>query len=394
MSVSSPHFDPELYHIIHDVPVVDTFELVDSGWIDEAVPRMQALEKAGNVCPLILGHLDLSKKGREDDKTPQVGLVRNWKKAEVEFVGPVVLADYWFRKDKLADVKEHCGDLIRWSADIWLKHKEIDPVSLLGPTTPARRLGTIQLTRDGESPVTLSRFQGLTMPEPEKDTKSLGMESILKEVEGLKAAISEILSKLQAPAEGAKDGAGAPEAAPAGDEPEEMNDEELEKLIAELEQGKGKGQAPEAKAEKPVQAFASAGPTNMIQNSKDQETELRIAKLETENARLQLSRDLDNLEKDGVLWADEADKLADLELLLALPKTMQTAQLARIKAKYAQAPVSGRPLEAVQNARTSGKTVMTEDMKNKAVNHAAANKLSFGASCKVLFGKYDHEFAS
>lgn len=396
------HFDPELYHIFHDVPVVDTFESVDSGWLVECVSRMAELERTGNVCPLILGHLDLSKKGREDYLTPVVGLARNFRNGEIKHLGPVIFADYWIRRDKLQEIKEFCGDLIRWSADLWLRQNEIDPISLLGPTTPARRLGTLQLARDGEIPLTLSRFQGgLEMPAEEKkdpaETKSLGMEEVLAALQGISAGMSEILSKLSAPAPGAApEGAGAgPEgAAPAGGEGEgELSDEELEKMLAELEAGQAPAGETKKPEEKPVQAMAYAGPTNTKQLSRsEQELADRIHKLESENARLQLSRELDKLSEKGIVWADDEDKRKDLDFLVALPPDLRQMQLSRIEEKYAQAPVGSEILAPVQNARNSGKRKMTPDMKQAIVAHAAKNQLNFGAACKVLYGEYPDAF--
>lgn len=410
MRAAPLELDPALYHIEKDVPVVDTFDEIDEAWLAETLERMQHLEATGNVCPLVLGHVKQNEKGRADSETPEVGLARNWRKSDLPHLGPVILADYWIERDKLSDVREHCGRLVRWSAELWRNQKEIDPIALLGPTTPWRRLGTIQLSRgEGETPITCNRFSGgFTMPDEKKDdkdtsTKTLGYETLTKEVAELKEGLAKIMSLLSpqaAPgAAPAPTGApeAAPEAAPAGAEPEELSDEELEKLIAELEKGGGeKKDAPQKPDEAPVQAsYAQPGPTNAGPKQMSREESDELVKLREEVAVLQLSREFDRLEKAGLQWTDAEDRQADLDFAKSLPANARKTFISRIEKKYAQAPVGNRPLEAVLQAarpQNEGKQTLTDDLKTKIVAHATTNKLSFEAACKFVTGKYPHEF--
>lgn len=411
MKTAALNLDPELYHIIRDVPVVDCFDSIDPAWMDKTVNHMQQLEATGNCCPLILGHLDLKQQGRKDDETPSVGLARNFRKAELPNLGTVPLADYWLEKQKLDDIRKHCGSLVRWSAEIWLGQHEIDPIALLGGTTPRRRLGTIQLSRGVES-VTVEPFQGgFTMPEEKKpdDTKTLGMESIMKRLDDMAAAMTQMQTALAGLSNPEK-----PEAAPGKGEPgkgepaesegDEMSDPELEALIAQYEgQGKGQEKKPE---EKPVQAMGTApGPTNSyapkpVQAARPPELEaalVRIAELESQSTKLQLSRELDALEKSGIVWESEEDKAEELSDLMSLPAEHRAKRMTRIAKKYGQAPVGGEVIDAVlQASRPAQKTstAMTPDEDRKVRDYALASKgnLDYAAACKIVTGKFPHEF--
>lgn len=398
MKTASLELDPELYHIIKDVPVVDCFDSITPAWIAATVHRMQSLEATGNCCVIILGHLDLKQQGRKDDETTAVGLARNFRKSDLPTLGPVAIADYWLEKQKLPLIREHCGSLVRWSAEIWLGQHEIDPIALLGGTTPRRRLGTLQLSRGAES-ITIEPFQGgFTMPEDKKvepadSPKNLGMETINKRLDDMAAALTQIttqLASLSNPEAGAEGAEGA--------EGEEMDDPELEALIAQYEaQGKG-GES--KKEEKPVQAMGvPPGPANTpkpVQASREQELEARIAELESKETKLQLSRQLDALEKKGVMWDSEEDKQEDLALLMSLPAEQRVRQLSRIEKKYGQAPVGGEILEGVVQASRQVKTsnAMTPEQDAKVREHAlrSGGNLSYEAACKVVTGKFPHEF--
>jgi len=396
--------DPELYHIIPDVPVVDCFDSFDPEWMHKTVERMQHLEATGNCSPLILGHLNLRDQGRKDDETPTVGLARNFRKADLPNLGVVPLADYWLEKQKLPQIREHCGNLVRWSAELWPSSHEIDPIALLGGTTPRRRLGTIQLSRGAES-LTVEPFQGgFTMPEDKKvepadSPKNLGMETINKRLDDLAAAMAQLttqLASLSNPEAGSAGAAKPPESATSapteGAEGEEMDDPELEALIAQYEaQGKG-GETKPAEAPKEEK---KPEPKPM-QASREAELEARIAELESKETKLQLSRELDALEKKGVLWESEEDKQEDLILLMALPAEQRVRQLSRIEKKYGQAPVGGEILDSVVQASRKEKTnnAMTpeQDAKIRETALRSNGNLSYEAACKVVTGKFPHEF--
>lgn len=239
------------------------------------------------------------------------------------------------------------------------------------------------------------------MPDEKKDdkdtsTKTLGYETLTKEVAELKEGLAKIMSLLSPQA--APGAAPAPEAAPEGTEPEELSDEELEKLIAELEKGGGEkgGEAPKKPDEAPVQAsYAQPGPTNAGPKQMSREESDELVKLREEVAVLQLSREFDRLEKAGLQWTDAEDRQADLDFAKSLPENARKTFIARIEKKYAQAPVGNRPLEAVLQAarpQNEGKQTLTDDLKTKIVAHATTNKLSFEAACKFVTGKYPHEF--
>jgi len=144
--------NPEKWVTVPDVKVLDEHELDgDNGkpaaYVDRSVLEEIARNNnnrvltTGDPAPLIVGHTSDDPLAPE---RPVVGYAVNYrvKESRDSTTGRVSYAihtDYKVRKDR-----EHViEDFPRRSVELWLGRKELDPIALLGGTTPERDLGVI-----------------------------------------------------------------------------------------------------------------------------------------------------------------------------------------------------------------------------------------------------------
>lgn len=110
------------------------------------------VESTGDATPIVIGH---TVDGKDENRQPEiVGYATNFSVGPLFNSGRTALfADFHIRKDKVEEANKYP----RRSVELWPKRWEIDPISLLGATTPERDLGLLQLHRQG-SPVRYSRM--------------------------------------------------------------------------------------------------------------------------------------------------------------------------------------------------------------------------------------------
>lgn len=159
--------DPAAYVTVPLVPVLDEHVMTDpkrgaTVTVDAQILReiadqtnRRAREK-NNPCPLTVGHTS------DDPRAPERKVVGYAVNFQVRPFGPdptrtALYADFKVRADHAAVVQ----DFPRRSVELWLDRREIDPIALLGGTTPERDLGDlgagiIRYSRGGEA---VYRFQ-------------------------------------------------------------------------------------------------------------------------------------------------------------------------------------------------------------------------------------------
>jgi len=124
-------------HDLHD-PTTGRREKVDGKVLREiAANNNRRVLETNNPAPLCVGHTSDDPQAPE---RPVVGYAVNFRVGPFMDTGREALfVDYKVRKDK-ADVAK---DFPRRSVELWWGKKEIDPIALLGGTTPERDLGDI-----------------------------------------------------------------------------------------------------------------------------------------------------------------------------------------------------------------------------------------------------------
>ncbi len=156
----------EKWTTVPGIPVLDEHELTDDdgavvGHVDRAMLEEIAannnkrVHETNDPAPLIVGHTSDNPQAPE---RPVVGYavnydVRPYKRDPQDGHWIYAIhADYKVRKNK-----EHViEDFPRRSVELWLGRKELDPIALLGGTTPERDLGVI---------IRKSRITGMTLDE-------------------------------------------------------------------------------------------------------------------------------------------------------------------------------------------------------------------------------------
>lgn len=345
--------DASKFTVAPHVGGVDTFRMknadgtfvadLNDEFIDKLVEHMNERERlTGDLSPIVIGHTEDGQP--EVEAPPVVGFARNWHSGVLGNTGrKCAFFDAWIFNEEVERVKRYP----RRSCEVWVSRYEVDPISLLGATTPARDLGLMKLSREGS--YTTESPGEMTMPDDKKpdqkpdekggkpaaDPKETG-----KAVHG-EAKLDAILSGLQQLLEmmgGMKaPDAGAKPAEP-GEGDDQMSDEEFEKLLAEAG-GAGQnagGAAPPAEesraGEKPVQnASGNPGGNNTYVPAMGGEKE-RLSRIEQElaDARIQLSRrDVkDSLKKLHDMGKDiDPENEALIADLIAMPPDMRARQL-------------------------------------------------------------------
>lgn len=139
-----PDLDNGNYHVERDVPVFH-----DGGEghyseqdLHEIAENTNARQQTCDLPAIVIGHI--REELPEHLQPPVVGFARNFR--VVNFANrPTIIADLAIHKDHIAEAKK----FPRRSAEIWTDGKYIDPIALLGASTPARDL-TLMFSKSGK----------------------------------------------------------------------------------------------------------------------------------------------------------------------------------------------------------------------------------------------------
>lgn len=164
--------NPLKWTTVQSVPVLDEHELTDDngkivGYVDQrmlseiAQNNNKRVIETNDPAPLIVGHTSDDPQAPE---RPVAGYAVNYtvkpfkRDPKTGRTVYAIHADYKVRKDR----EQVIEDFPRRSVELWLGRKELDPIALLGGTTPERDLGVI---------IRKSRITGITMDgEPKSGT--------------------------------------------------------------------------------------------------------------------------------------------------------------------------------------------------------------------------------
>lgn len=142
---------------------------IDERFIDRLCANMNAREeRTGDLCPLVIGHTPPLGTHIEDEENqnPLVGYARNWRKGALGNTGrPAAIFDPWIFNGDVERVKK----VPRRSCEVWVSRCEVDPISLLGSSTPARDLGLMKFNRNGS--YTFESPGEMVMPEDKDKPK-------------------------------------------------------------------------------------------------------------------------------------------------------------------------------------------------------------------------------
>lgn len=337
--------DPSEYVVAPHTAALDEFRMTnDSGdfvanitpeYLNRLVAHMNDRETAtGDLSPIVIGH---TMNGLpETEQPPLVGFARNWHIGTLGNTGrKCAFFDAWIKKDKVELVKQYP----RRSCEVWASRHEVDPISLLGATTPARDLGLMKLSREGSmtfySPGDMNVADEPKKPSDPKETgEAKGLEGILQQILAGQNQLLELLKSGQGagakPADAAAPGAGAEAAPGAAGGSGDMSEQEFNALMQELMAGEGgdagasrNGEGPPVKTEAPKQE-----PAKMSRDNQPSAEAVRIADLEAQVARMEVKDKLVKLARPSVADPEDAALIEDL---VAMPRELRERQIDRFR---------------------------------------------------------------
>jgi hypothetical protein len=399
------------YVLKDNVPILDEHVLLDEDGdpittLDErklraiAAKANRRVAETGDEVPIVIGH---TRDGAPEDRQPEiVGYARGFKVIPFARTGKKCLAALFrFMRDKLDKVRQ----FPRRSIELWLSDWKIDPISLLGATTPERDLGLLRLSRDGVRKYRrVLPATNTPKSEPVDQTKEIvdAVLAALKESDVWKWAESQMQSQEQPEQEPGLEGDDLlPE------EDEDADDLDLDNPDLEDETDDEPAPSPPVAKDKPVKMAASAPggsntcvPGPLKDRKRMQRDAARTASVrfqrekqamwaEVGDLRLKLQRtnrerDLIQLESEGFVL----DRVEELDAVQALPEDTYRKHLSRIRKRYSRAPV-GSPAWRSESLRSEQQGTLTMDQAREIAAHAAKKGVSYAQAKQELTGSAD-----
>lgn len=162
-----PRVPDNQFEIRNDVPILDEhvlrdkegnviFEFTAAKLEQIARNNNRRIAETGDEVPLIPGHTKDHQ--AEDDQPEIVGYADNFRVGWLWKTNrKAIFARLKYFKDKAKDVLRRYP---RRSVELWLKKMEIDPIALLGATTPERSLGLVRMNHQGDIKYSREFYEG------------------------------------------------------------------------------------------------------------------------------------------------------------------------------------------------------------------------------------------
>lgn len=406
------------YVIKRNVPILDEHTLedddgkpliqIDARRLEDIAARAnQRVQTTGDEIPIIIGHTN-DEETSEQRQPEVVGYARDFKVGRLFNSGRrAIKATFKFFKDKINKVKKYP----RRSIELWLSDWKIDPISLLGPTTPERDLGLLRLSRDGSKRWKYSHV----FNEDKKmaaDAKAIATEvmAMIKETEEWKWIESQMeedgdngpLDDLEGDLpldddltmdDGDIDAGDMDDDFegdfPPMDEPPVDDDREVERYMKQ-KYGAGYGSAtngfiPSA-GRKKCSRRRHSRQDEITRIRRDQERvryarqERAIEGLRQENQKLKLKfqradreKDLVQLEAEGLLF----DRAEELDSVTGMTEENYRRHLAKMRKRYQRAPVGGHNFAGGPGPEGGPTKTLSREQMKRILDYAQKNDLSF-----------------
>jgi hypothetical protein len=379
-------FDTDQYVKVR-APVVDEFRYsggnagatisadINKAFLDRVASNMNTkFARTGDLAPVVIGHTVTG--APETEQPPVVGYLHNY--AVEPFDDRTALyADYWIRKENKLKLDNTFGtysaqDIIsrfpRRSGEVWLNHAEVDPVSLLGATTPHRSLGLLKLAADGDASLGFTSPGDLKMPDAAPPAQTGDFAKLQATVEQTAAMVGQLMEMIQSAL-----AQGAHEQQPGGGD-----EHDLDKFLEGLDGGGDEEEGGEKK--EPKEKPEAAEKKEPKEGAADDE-KVKLARERDEYAakfaRLQVTTKLENMRAAGV-DVDPADEQT-IQDLMVQPPDMRERTLARLQRGARRLPGSGGGFGAAVNEATAdnGKRISTVAQKDEVMKLARKENISF-----------------
>lgn len=322
-----------------------------------AAKNNRRIKETGDLIPLVIGH---TKDGEPETKQPEiVGYAKNLRVGPFKKTGKVAIhAKFYFFRDKVHLAR----NFPRRSIELWLPDAKIDPISLLGASTPERDLGLLQLAKTGAVLQFASggrrKYKRLlsdatTEKRPKMDEKAIvnAVMAALKQTAVWKWCESQMEEQ-----EG-QDEEGTDELAPEGEIIPEDEEQELPADEGEVDANPADEEQEEEEAPVRYQSGPSGSNTftpgsgkktfsrsKPVANTSKQIVRFQrtLAQMAQENEKLRLQFQRSERERDLMELAAEGCEFnpeEELEYVSNLPDDHYQYHLERIKKRYQRSPI-------------------------------------------------------
>jgi len=390
------------YVIVEDVFILDEHQMkIGDKVIDINEQKLQdiadrnnrRIHNTGDEIPLIIGH---TKDGADEKDQPEVvGYASNLRVKDFMNTGKKAIAATFKYHKASADLAKKFP---RRSVELWTRDWKLDPIALLGATTPERDLGLVRFKRKG--PRKYSRLLPMTGTQ---DTNEIVagvvaalqqsdvwqfVQSQMRANQGMEMGIDDSLLPANE-----EDDSLLPEEEMGLEEevPMEEGEEGLEEEVPEEEATGVEGEDPDAVEEEPEEKE----PVRMNRQNED-DVKVRLSRVEKENGdlvaklsaaevavqeiklkyqRAQRDAELMGLENEGYLF----DRKEELDHVSNLSEEAYASHINIIKKRYQRAPVGGATFnpakDAVKEVKGRGKEDMAAIAKlalDKGISYEAA----------------------
>ena len=360
------------------------------------------IAKTGDATPLVIGHT--KDDGHEHEQPELVGYATNWRLEKFFKSGKRALACTFHVFSKSVDKVRRFP---RRSVELWLDSLTIDPISLLGATTPERDLGLLKLSKDS----TRSKLVATRDDTGELTVDPQTQQIVDAVLEAIKSTdVWQYMTQKMGEESGEHEGvAGAGDESPLGGGEGEYNPEGDAGVLDALGGGEGEmqggldaGGAP-GDDEGPLQmeAGGAAGmpgggntfAPGMVGGDKKKYSRIDFSRVVRENEEMrhtlsglvaryrksEREKDLIQLESEGYMF----DKGEELTLCEPLDDRQFKAHLQRVRARYQKAPIGNANFLEQSAVVNRGRSI--NDVKS-IVDFATANGLSYEAATERLNG--------
>lgn len=387
-------------YLEREIALLDEHDLVDDDGnvvmsLDEdklhriADNNNRRVEDTGDEVPIIIGH---TKDDAPEQHQPEiVGWVRKFSVKPLFKTGrKAVFGVARFMKSKIDKIRQ----FPRRSVELWLKKMMIDPVALLGATTPDRDLGLLKFAANGEQ-----TYTPLSPEEDAMETNSNVDEIVQKVIAALqqtdvwKFVESQMAEQQEAPEGDVPPEEGLPgsdqdEAVPpvAGEVPPEEGQPAEEEEPAKYSMGGSSGTntfVPGGTGRPKVQYQARNEVVKLQAANHTLSKENHVLRLRL--SRAQREKDLIQLETEhGILL----DRNEELDFVTGMPDKQYKSYLDKIRKRYQKAPVGGRMYHTAERSRPVGSPSNRSKAEvDKVVEYAARKGIGYEEALSEMAGE-------
>jgi hypothetical protein len=344
------------------------------------------IEETGDETPIVIGH---TKDDAVEKAQPEiVGWAKRFTVKPLFNTGRKAI---WvmarFMKNKIDKVK----NFPRRSVELWLRKMMVDPISLLGATTPERDLGVLKFANGDHRYSTPTVSDTSTPMNDNVDSIVQKVLQALQQTDVWKAMEAQMGQGEQVPQD---DGLGGDEGGdmPLDDEPipgdgggddvplDDDLEDEPKQYNAVAGYPSGSNVAIPAGDRKRMQRDQKRGQLARLQASHKQLMK-QNADLLLRFQRSEREKDLIQLESEGFQF----DRAEELEDLAALPDNVYRKRLNLIRKRYSKAPVGGRGFHTVTETR--GGKERTRDQVQGVIEYAQKHGLSYEQAVAKMEGE-------